>query len=232
MFDRRRHAVVPAHRPETHVQVEELAKRDVQRTDAAADWRRERPLDAHQVMAKRFDSFVRQPGFELLEALLPGVDLEPLDLLLATVGLLHGGIEDADAGAPNISSRTITFDERNDRIVRYDETAVLDGDGCPGGRRFEHRKSRHGRIRSHHQRDVTGSSQNLWKTLLKSSPIQLKAPREFSDSSGLHHRSARRSFRARTKNGTLYLNASSLLSFPVSFSHAHRNRRSVAIVCS
>ncbi len=197
MFHRRRHALVPAHGAEADEEVEHLAQRDVQRADAAADRRRERSLDADEIVTEGLDRVVGQPVVELLEALLAGVDLEPGDLSLAAVGLRDGGVEDAHAGAPNIRPGAVAFDERDDRIVRNDETAVLLGDGSPGGRRFEIRKSRHDRFRSHHQRATTGSSQKLWKTLLKSSSIRSKAPDESARSSGLHHRGARECFRAR-----------------------------------
>ena len=191
MFHRRRHAFVPADRAEADEEVEHLPQRYVQRPDAAAHRRRERSLDADQVVTKGLDGIVRQPIVELLEALLTRVDLEPGDLPLAAVSLRDRGVEDAHAGTPNIRTGAVTFDERDDRIVRNDETAVFLRDGSPGGRRFEHRKGRHDRFRSHHQRDVTGSSQKLWKTLLKSSSIGSKVPLESAGSSGLHHRGAR-----------------------------------------
>ena len=43
----------PAHRPQAHVQVEDLAQRDVEAADAAADRRGERALDADEVLAER-----------------------------------------------------------------------------------------------------------------------------------------------------------------------------------
>src|SRR5262249_12487770 len=64
---RRRDASVPADRPHTHVKIEHLAQRDVQRANAAADRCRERALDADVVLAEGFDRVVGQPGIELLE---------------------------------------------------------------------------------------------------------------------------------------------------------------------
>ena len=68
---------------------------------------------------------VGQPVVELLEALLAGVDLDPGDLALAAVGLRHRGVEHAHAGAPDVGPGAVAFDERDDRIVGNDETAVL-----------------------------------------------------------------------------------------------------------
>ena len=69
---RARHALEPAHRPQADVEVELLAQRDVQRADAAADRRGERPLDADQVLAEGVERLVRQPVVDLLERLLAG----------------------------------------------------------------------------------------------------------------------------------------------------------------
>ena len=127
MLDRRRHASVPADRPQADEQIEHLAQRDVQRSDAAADRRRQRPLDADVVLAERLDGLVRQPVVELLEALLAGVDFHPRDLLLAAVRLVDGGIEHAHARAPDVGTGAVAFDERDDRIVGHDELSVLTG---------------------------------------------------------------------------------------------------------
>ena len=79
VFDRRRHALVPANRAQTHIQVEELAESDVQRADAAADWRCQRALDADEIPAERIDGFVRQPVAELREALFARKHFHPRD---------------------------------------------------------------------------------------------------------------------------------------------------------
>ncbi len=89
MLDRRGHAFVPAHRTQADEEVEHLPQRDVQRSDAAADRRRQRTLDADEIVAERVDRFVGQPVVELLEALLARVDFHPRDLPLAAVGLLR-----------------------------------------------------------------------------------------------------------------------------------------------
>ena len=46
------------------------------------------------------------------------------DLLLAAERLLDGGVEDADAGAPDVGAGAVTFDIRNDRIVGNDEPSA------------------------------------------------------------------------------------------------------------
>ena len=59
--DRRRRAREVAHRPHAGVEVEHLAQRDVQAADAAADRRRQRPLDGDLVGLDRLERVVRQP---------------------------------------------------------------------------------------------------------------------------------------------------------------------------
>ena len=54
-----RHTLEPAHRSEAGVQVENLAQRDVDRTDAAADRRGERPLYADEIFTERGYGVVR-----------------------------------------------------------------------------------------------------------------------------------------------------------------------------
>src|SRR5262249_51241538 len=103
-------------------------ERDVQRADAAADGRGERALDADEVVRERLDGLVREPRAEVVERLLPRVDLHPADLALAAVGLRHGCVEDPDARAPDVGAGAVTLDERNDRMIGDDELAALDVD--------------------------------------------------------------------------------------------------------
>ena len=51
------------------------------------------PLIDDEVFAAGRDGLFGQPGVEQVVRLLAGVDLHPVDLALAAVGLLHGGIE-------------------------------------------------------------------------------------------------------------------------------------------
>ena len=58
----RRHAGEPAYRAQADVEIEQLAQRHVEGTDAAADRRRQRALDGHEVLAAGGDRLVRQPA--------------------------------------------------------------------------------------------------------------------------------------------------------------------------
>jgi hypothetical protein len=59
-----------------------------------------------------------------LERLLAGVDLPPVDLALAAVGLLDGGVEHAHGGLPDVAAGAVALDEGDDRVVRDLELAV------------------------------------------------------------------------------------------------------------
>ena len=75
--DRRGRAVEVANRPDTGVQVEHLTQRDVQAPDAAADRRRQRPLDGDFVRLDRFQRVVREPFAGDVLRLFAGENLEP-----------------------------------------------------------------------------------------------------------------------------------------------------------
>src|SRR5262249_25574026 len=70
-----------------------------------------------EVFLEVLDGLIGQPVIELLEGLLAGVDLAPRDLPLAAVGLGDRRVENANARAPDVSTRTITLDERDDRVI-------------------------------------------------------------------------------------------------------------------
>jgi hypothetical protein len=98
-----------------------LAERDVQRPDAAADRRREGALDADEVFLERCDGLVREPVTGLVERLLAGEHLAPLD----RPAVLRGRrVEDELRGGPDVDARTVAFDEGDDRVVGDLQRAV------------------------------------------------------------------------------------------------------------
>ena len=105
MLHGRRHALEILHRAQADVEVEHLAQRDVERADAAADGRGQRAFDADEIFLERLDGVVRQPVVELVLGRLAGEHLEPRDLALAAVSLLHRGVEHALAGRPDVRAR-------------------------------------------------------------------------------------------------------------------------------
>ncbi len=125
VLHRRRHAREPPHRPQAHVQVHDLAQRDVEAADAAADRRRQRPLDADEVVEERLDRLLREPVAGGVERLLTREHLFPVDRLPV---LGRGGVEDELGGGPNVDACAVTLDERDDRLVGHAEDAVDEGD--------------------------------------------------------------------------------------------------------
>ena len=117
---RRGHALEPAHRAQADVEVELLAQRDVERADAAADRRGQRPLDRDHVVAQDRERLLRQPhvGPVDLGRLLAGVDLHPVDPALAAVGLRHRGVDDLDHHRGDVDARAVALDVGDDRLVR------------------------------------------------------------------------------------------------------------------
>src|SRR3546814_9485839 len=81
----------PAHRAQADVQVEQLAQRDVERADAAADRRGQRALDSDQIIACGLHTAAGQPVAKGVVGLFAGINFQPANFALATVGLGHGG---------------------------------------------------------------------------------------------------------------------------------------------
>ena len=127
-LNRAGHAGKILHRTQTHIQVEHLAQRHIQRADASTHRGRQRTLNAHQELTESLDGVVRQPVVEALEALLSGEDFHPGNLALATIGLGHGRIHHPHRGGPDIRAGTVTPDKGNNGLVGNVELAVLDAD--------------------------------------------------------------------------------------------------------
>jgi hypothetical protein len=59
------------------------------------------------------------------------------------VGFVHRGIEHAHARSPDVGTGAIAFDERNNRIVGYDQPRVFQRDRGAGGWRRQRSGIRH-----------------------------------------------------------------------------------------
>ena len=118
------HARVVLHGAHAGVEIENLAQGHVERADASADGRGQRALDGDAQIARGVDGVIGQPGFEFAEGLFAGVDLEPLYGALAAVCLLHGRVEDALRGAPDVAAGAVAFDERDDGMVGNGEFSI------------------------------------------------------------------------------------------------------------
>ena len=118
---RRRHPREPPHGAKAHVQVEELTQRDVERPEAAADRRRQRTLDADQVIAKGVDRLVGKPRAGRVERLLAREHLFPRDLLAVLRGR---GVHHEPGGRPDVDSGSVAFDVGDDGLVGNRERAI------------------------------------------------------------------------------------------------------------
>src|SRR6267154_4624861 len=83
ILHRRRDALEVAHRSDTGVEVEDLAQRDVERTDAAADRRGQRSLDRDAMLANHAEGFFGEPAAGLVEGFLACQHLAPRYAALA-----------------------------------------------------------------------------------------------------------------------------------------------------
>ena len=128
MLHGRRHTVEVLNRAEADVQIQKLAQGHIERPNTAADRSRKRPFDADQELLEAFDRVVRQPIIEALLGGFAGINFEPGDFALATIGLLDGGFEDSMAGGPDVGSRAVAADEWDYGIIWNDELAVADRD--------------------------------------------------------------------------------------------------------
>jgi len=134
LLQRRRHALEVLHRAQADVEVELLAQRHVERADAAAHRRGQRALDRHHVLAQDLQRLVGQPhiGAVDLGGLLAGVDLHPLDLALALVGLGHRGVDHLEHHRRDVEARAVALDVGNDRLIGHVQRVILvDGDLLP-----------------------------------------------------------------------------------------------------
>src|SRR5690606_4581473 len=104
------------------------------RTNTAADRSSQRTFDSNDIFTDSRQSIVREPGIELVECFLPCIYFIPCDLLLAFVSFLYSGVQNTLGSPPNIASRAISFDKRNDRVVRYLKYAVFNSNLLAFGR--------------------------------------------------------------------------------------------------
>ena len=139
---------------QTDIKIEHLAQRDVERANAAANGRGERSLDADEIFFEGFDGVIREPVVELGLGGLAREDLEPGNLLLAAVSLLHRRIKDLLAGLPNVPARAVATNERDDRIIRDGQDAVFDRNFAASGR--SNVFVCHKRRRLKHESDLNG----------------------------------------------------------------------------
>jgi hypothetical protein len=103
----------PSNGTQAHVEVEDLAEGDVERTETAPDGRRERALDTDEMVSERLDGVLRKPFAGLVERLLAGENLLPGDTSTVLVGCC---IEHALGRRPDVDADAVTLDVGDDRL--------------------------------------------------------------------------------------------------------------------
>eukprot|EP00050_Salpingoeca_kvevrii_P006099 m.287411 g.287411 ORF g.287411 m.287411 type:complete len:424 (+) comp11770_c0_seq1:400-1671(+) len=115
---------------EADVEIELLAKSDVEGAEAAANWGGQGALDADEVLAVGIEGGSREPLAGLAECLFASKNLEPLNLALAVVGLGHGRVKDVLRGAPDVGASAVALNKGNDGIVGdLEDARLVHGDG-------------------------------------------------------------------------------------------------------
>ena len=154
------HSGEPPHRPQAHVEVEDLAERHVERPDATADRCGQRALDADEVGAEGLDGLVGQPVAGLVERLLAGQDLLPGHGLAVLGG---GGVEDQLGRRPDVHAGAIALDEGDDRLVGDVECAVGTlGDQIGHGRQPTGTPPHHRQPSGRSSRSAVGAQITAW----------------------------------------------------------------------
>ena len=117
ILHRRGHAVEVAERALAGVQVQGLAEHDAQRAHAASGRRIEGAFQAHDILLERGHGLVGEVRAALLEGLLAGRHLQPLDAAVAVVRLFHSGIHHRLRHRHNLLADSVSLDERNGNVI-------------------------------------------------------------------------------------------------------------------
>ena len=122
VLHRRRHAGEPAHRAQAHVEVEDLAQRDVERLRMPPPIGVvSGPLIPMRCSRNAATVVLGQPVAGGVERLLPGQHLLPGDLLAV---LRRGGVHHELRRGPDVDAGAVALDEGDDRLVGDGQHAV------------------------------------------------------------------------------------------------------------
>ena len=116
MLHWRRRSAIILDRTNTRIKIENLPQRHVKRANAATNGRSQRPLNRNAKFPHRRNRVVGQPVVEFSLGFLPGEDFEPGHAPLAQISFFDRGIEHAHRCLPDVASRAVTLDERNNRV--------------------------------------------------------------------------------------------------------------------
>src|SRR6185295_8300889 len=120
-----------AYRAQADIQIELLAQRDVDGTDAPAHRRGQRAFDRDHELARRLQRLLGQPDILAVDfaGFLTGKHFHPLDATLAAVSDVNCGIDHLLHHRGDVDARPVSFDVRNDGLIRHLQGEIrVDGD--------------------------------------------------------------------------------------------------------
>src|SRR5205814_1987584 len=99
-----RHAAVILHRAHAGIQIQNLTKGNIQRSDTAAHRRGQRAFDGDTELPNGIHTVIGQPVVELGFCFFSSKYLIPCDSPFPFVGPLHRGIKNASRGFPDVAA--------------------------------------------------------------------------------------------------------------------------------
>ncbi|MNP03664.1 hypothetical protein D3C76_955580 [compost metagenome] len=124
-FNRGRHSVEIAYRTQASVQVKLLTQCYVQGTNSATDWRRQRSFDGYDILTNCFKRIIRQPLTVCIECFLTSKHFIPCNFFAAIICFFNSCIQYTLGSFPDVAACTVTFDKRNDRVIRHLQCSVI-----------------------------------------------------------------------------------------------------------
>ena len=131
MLYRAGHAVEITNGPDARIEIEQLSQADVQTANSAADGRRERAFDRDSKFLDRGERIAGQPVAELIKRFFSREHFVPDYFARTFRNFFNRSIENELRCLPDIATRSITFNKRNDRIVRNDQVLPTQGNLLP-----------------------------------------------------------------------------------------------------
>ena len=117
-----------AYRADAGIQIQQLSQAHVQAADSAPNRRCERALDRNSKFLNRGECVVGQPASEFLKRFFPSENFEPDHFARSLRNFLDRGIEHQLRRFPNVRSGAVSFDKRNDGVVRNHQIPSAEGD--------------------------------------------------------------------------------------------------------
>ncbi|OIQ69352.1 hypothetical protein GALL_490500 [mine drainage metagenome] len=131
LLDRAGHTFKILDRAQADKKIKLLAHEHIKRTYATANGRCQRSFDGHHIFLQGIQGFRGKPDIRAIHRgrFFTGINLHPVNFLLAAIGFGHGRINHLDHHRRNVKTGAVTDDERNDRLIRHvDRQISVNGD--------------------------------------------------------------------------------------------------------